>query len=179
MKMYEAFEKPVKDIYTIISIACRVDINVINQIKRTELAAIVSELEWLFTSPEEPNSKLKPLFWMHGIEYGFIPNFELLTVGEFADLDMYTLDGTYKNLSQIMRILYRPVVDRIGRQYNIVTYEDYNAHKDIMDDMPIDAALSAMVFFYAIEKKLVSTLEYYLSQHKIKTPSLKSGDGTE
>ena len=47
-------------------------------------------------------------FTFNGVEYGFIPNLNEITVGEFIDLDEYIKDG--KQLHKIAAILYRPCV---------------------------------------------------------------------
>lgn len=178
MEMQKSLKGDKKDIQRLVSIACRVDMAILKKLPQKSLKAILSELMWMFETPDLTANEFKPRFWMHGVEYGFIPNVDKITVGEFADLEHFVLKGTYENLPQIMAILYRPVVEGAVNQYAIADYDDYDIDLTKMMDMPVDVAIAAMVFFYNIENRLVHSLQYYLKTEGKHLKSIRNGDGT-
>ena len=120
-----------------------------------------------------PNKELSRVVEIDGIEYGFIPDFDELSLGEFVDLDNYLQDG-FNNLDKVFAVLYRPVVKRDGIKYTI---EDYDL-KDIIkrrklfsERMSIDTVYAALVFFCNIGRiHIESTLSYL--EEEIKSLSI-------
>lgn len=177
MEMQKALKGDSKDLQRLVSIACRLPLGVIKKVSQKSLKEIVAELSWMFEKPDLTKDKLIPRFWLHGIEYGFVPNVDKITVGEFADLEYFVLKGTYENLPQIMSIVFRPVVDAVGNQYSITPYDDYDIDLNLMNEMPVNVAISAMVFFYSIENKLVRSLQFYLKKVEKRVERMQSGGG--
>ena len=109
----------------------------------------------------------KPLlvkkFKMNNIEYGFIPMLEDMTFGEYVDLDTYI--GDFENIHKAMAVLYRPVKQTHKEKYLI---EDYiAADNDIMKDMPMDAVLSSILFFYHLGIDLSQVMLSYLQEEEM------------
>lgn len=122
------------------------------------LKEVYSELSIL--TSKQPSNYLKKVIEIEGIEYGMIPNFEDLTLGEFADLDNY-LQDSWNNLDKIFAVLYRPIVERKGDKYIIEDYtlKDIKDRRKIFSDrLSIDTAFGAMVFFYDIGSKLIENM---------------------
>ena len=93
-------------------------------------------------------------FKMNGKTYGFIPKLDDMTFGEYIDLDTYI--GDTANLHRAMAVLYRPVKQTYKEKYLI---EDYKGgESDIMKDMPMDAVLSSILFFYHLGIELSQTM---------------------
>tara|TARA_R110002049_G_scaffold63345_1_gene168496 strand:+ start:290 stop:940 length:651 start_codon:yes stop_codon:yes gene_type:complete len=89
-------------------------------------------------------------FYLNNIQYGFIPNLDEMTLGEYIDLDTYSAD--YDNIEVAMNVLYRPVKKKVLDKYTI---EDYNPdNKDKMLDMPMDAVISSLFFFLNLGMEL-------------------------
>ncbi len=84
-------------------------------------------------------------FKMGDTEFGFVPNLEDMTFGEYIDLDTYI--GDWKNIHKAMAVLYRPIEHKKGNKYTIQEYKGDNYH-DIMKYMPLDAVFGSIVFFY-------------------------------
>lgn len=103
-------------------------------------------------------------FKLNGIEYGFIPDLDNMTLGEYIDIDTYT--GDYGNIEVAMNVLYRPIIKKIKNKYII---EDYNPkNKDIILDMPMDAVVSSLFFFLNLGMELSEiTLSYLMKPQKI------------
>ena len=56
--------------------------------------------------------KLKQRFIMNGVEYGFIPNLDDMSLGEYVDLDTYI--SSWDNMHKAMAVLYRPIDASFG-----------------------------------------------------------------
>ena len=87
-------------------------------------------------------------FSLFGKDYGFHPNLDEITFGEFIDLEKYQYH--MDSLDKIMAILYRPIVRSMGDRYDI---EPYNADGDseVIKKMSAGTAIAALLFFIASE----------------------------
>lgn len=101
-------------------------------------------------------------FKMRGKEYGFIPNLDEMSLGEYVDLD--TFIGDTDNLHRAMSVLFRPVQNKYGSQYNIEDYTGEGA--EIMKEMPLDVAFGAMLFFYRLGMDLSEAMMNYLQEEE-------------
>lgn len=101
-------------------------------------------------------------FKMKGVEYGFIPNLDEMSLGEYVDLD--TFIGDTDNLHRAMAVLFRPVRNKYGSQYNIEDYTGDGA--ELMKDMPLDVAFGAMLFFYRLGMDLSEAMMNYLQEEE-------------
>jgi len=95
------------------------------------------------------------------VEFGLMPNFDKMTIGEYIDLNNYFTD--VDNLHKAMAVLYRPVVTRyIGKEnYRVVDYEGTDFFSKVMEDMPLGIALASRVFFYRLGMKLSNHILSY------------------
>lgn len=98
-------------------------------------------------------------FEFDGIEYGFIPKLDDITVGEFIDLDEYVKDA--KQLHKIAAILYRPVIKSNGKLYDIEKYEGTSKYADTMMKVDYKVILGAMVFFWNLGNSLLKNSVTY------------------
>ena len=127
-----------------------------------------------------PNNELSRVIEIDGIEYGYIPDFDELSLGEFVDLDNY-LQNSWNNLYKIFAVLYRPVIKRDGERYTIEEYsvKDINKRRELFKKrLSMDTIYGGLVFFYhigmtAIESMLSSLEEEKLSQSIIKSSQIK------
>ena len=148
----------------------------IMKIKAKSIKDITLVLTEMFTEKPE----LVKEFKMNGIDYGFIPNLEDMTFGEYVDLD--TFIGDANNLHRAMAVLYRPIIRKTKDKYLIQEYEaDDN---EIMKDMPMNAVLSSILFFYHLGMDLSKTMLNYLQEEENKDilqqlTLVENGDGTK
>ena len=115
-----------------------------------------------------------------GKEYGFVPNLEEMSFGEYIDLDSYLSD--MQQLHKTVGVLYRPIVKEKGDLYEI----EPDKGTDGYADFPLDVALGATLFFYRLSNKLLKDTQTSLEGEKkeslISQPpltSVESGDGME
>jgi hypothetical protein len=164
--------------HKMIEIFCNVELKYVTQFKRKQIIEIVTTINKLF----EKIPPLKQRFNLNGIEYGFIPNLDDISQGEYMDLDNYIVD--IADLHRAMAVMYRPVTSKIKEKYLIEPYEGSDIYADKMLDAPLDVALSARVFFYHLGNELLkSTLTYLEANPQIqllmsKHNLVKDGDGT-
>ena len=142
-----------------IEIFCGIRSDLILKMKATSIRDITNVLSEMFK--ETP--PLVKEFTMNGVDYGFIPNIEDMTFGEYVDLDTYI--GDFDNIEKAMGVLYRPIIQRYSNKYLI---EEYKGDKsDLMKDMPMDAVLGSIVFFYHLGMDLSRTMLSYLQEEEM------------
>ena len=95
---------------------------------------------------------------MNGVEYGFIPDLDELSLGEYIDLDGNI--SKWEQMHIAMNVLYRPIKNSKAGKYNIVDY-DVNNPED-MKDMPLGAAIGSVFFFYNLGMELSKHTILYL-----------------
>jgi len=157
-----------------IEIFCNISLVDVMKLKLSDVNGICSILSDMFN--EKP--ALRRRFFLDGVEYGFVPNLEDISFGEYVDLDNYLSD--WEMMDKAMGVLYRPIKTKYGERYSI---EEYNASDTgVMKDMPLDAALGAVLFFYHLGIDLSMIMMNYL-EHKEETALQQylnlagSGDG--
>tara|TARA_B110000285_G_C14806649_1_gene459997 strand:- start:33 stop:683 length:651 start_codon:yes stop_codon:yes gene_type:complete len=142
----------------IIEIFCKVKLEDVMQIKFNDSEYIVNTLTEMFE--QKPNLVTK--FKLNNKEYGFHPQLDDLTLGEYIDLD--TFIGDWENIEKAMAVLYRPVVNRLKDKYTI---EEYKVGRDAeILDMPMDAVLSSIFFLWNLGLDLSKTMMNYLDKEE-------------
>ena len=108
-------------------------------------------------------------FEIDGVEYGFIPNLDNITAGEWIDIENYQSSTDYAD--RLVSILYRPI-KRSFKFWKKDYYEieDYKGTNDKLRQAPLEVYLGAMVFFYHLGKTL---LEHIDTSIKTLTPKQK------
>ena len=168
-----------------ISILSDIPKKVINELSVENIAVILKRIAYL---QEKDNSKLKKIFKLNDIEYGFHPNLEEITLGEYADIETYLKNGIENNLTKLMAVLYRPVTERDGNNYSIEAYGTSNSRMraEKFKKMKASDVNNALVFFWILGKELLIALQQFLMEqnqeilNKVQMNSLQtSGAGLE
>ena len=158
----------------IIEIFCKVRLEDVMQIKFNDSEFIVNTLTEMFE--QKPNLVTK--FKLNNKVYGFHPQLDDLTLGEYIDLD--TFIGDWENIEKAMAVLYRPIVNKLKDKYTI---EEYKVGADeVMLDMPMDAVLSSIFFLWNLGLDLSKTMMNYLDKEETQAltqflNSQPNGDG--
>jgi len=133
---------------------------------------------------EQINEVLKQKVYFNPIykNYGFIPNFDKCTTGEYTDLERYISD--YENYHRAMAVMFRPITKKLLGKYTIEPYNGTDAYCDEMLNVPVTYLLGAMVFFWNLNTDLLAATNVYLQQPKIMSEisgnlSDKSGVGIQ
>ena len=157
----------------IIEIFCKVQLDEVLRLRFNDSEFIVKTLTEMF----EQKPKLVKTFKLDKV-YGFHPQLDDLTLGEYIDLD--TFIGDWENIEKAMAVLYRPVVNKLKDKYII---EDYKVGKDQeILDMPMDAVLSSIFFLWNLGIDLSKAMMNYLDKEQTEAltqylTSQPNGDG--
>ena len=159
----------------LVEIFCKVPEVVVRNMKATDIAEICEIINTMFDTEHQLINR----FRLKGIDYGFIPELDDMSFGEYIDLDTFISDND--NLHRAVNVLFRPIEYKRGNRYKI---KDYNPDtSETAKDFPLDAVLGAIVFFYSLGKDLSMVMlnsldsknEKALAQHLISHPN---GDGS-
>jgi hypothetical protein len=112
----------------------------------------------------QKEGKLKHKITMHGIDYGFHPNLEAITIGEYADIEQYVTNGLEENMHNIMAVLYRPIVEEDKDNYTITAYDSdkFEERAEVFKKMKAKDVNSALVFFWTLGNELLTILPQFL-----------------
>ncbi len=97
-------------------------------------------------------------FELDGVKYGFIPNLDTITAGEWIDIENYQSSAEFAD--RLVSILYRPI-KRSLKFWNKDYYsiEEYKGTNDKLRKAPLEVYLGAMVFFYHLGKTLLEHID--------------------
>ena len=158
-----------------IEIFCKVPKEVVRSMKASDITEICTIINAMF----DVEHILINRFELNGVEYGFIPDLENISFGEYVDLD--TFMGEDDNLHRAMNVLYRPIDLKQGQRYTLKEYDpDTNEQAK---DYPLNACFGAMVFFYNLGKDLSTAILNSSSKQNEENlvrflASQPNGDGT-
>ena len=133
-----------------IQVFCKVNLEQVMRLKLSDSESIVKIISDMF----EEKPALVKKFKIGKTEYGFHPELDAMTLGEYIDLDTFISD--WDNIEKAMNVLYRPVLVSVKERYSI---EDYNIDTaSDMLDMPMDAVMSAVFFLWNLGIELSTAM---------------------
>ncbi len=158
-----------------IEIFCGIPLSDSYKIKMSSVRAIVDILVDLLQSKPDHVERFK----IGETEFGFIPDLDEMSLGEYIDLDNNA--SQWENMHIAMNVLYRPIkTSKLGK-YNI---EDYNVkNPEAMKDMPLGAAIGSLFFFYNLGIELANHTILYSNSpaemgiYQDQLTSIENGDG--
>ena len=157
LEQYQKFEKlnteENKDssflLQKMIEIFCNLNLRDVANIKYKSVQEITKHLNKVF----DVKTDLTPTFKLGGIEFGFIPVLDDMTLGEYIDLDTYL--GDWENMDKAMNVLYRPITVNNKNRYNIEDYKESD-NTEIFKDMPLDIVMGSLVFFLEFKQGVIT-----------------------
>ena len=134
----------------------------IKELSLSDVAVIMSKVGELQTKQD---TKLKRIITINDIEYGFHPDLDSISLGEYADIEQFIKNGIDKQLPELMSVLYRPVKLKKNDIYIIDSYDgDIRLRAEEMKQMSAEQVQSALVFFYTLGKVLSEIMPLYLME---------------
>lgn len=186
LKQYQQFLKVASDNdennflqQKIVQIFCGVELKYVNAMKQKDVNDIANSILNLLNK----KPKLINRFKIGSLEFGFIPNLDEMTNGEYIDLDTYIVD--WQNMHRAMAVLYRPITKTQKERYLIEPYVSSITYAEVMEHAPLDVVISAVVFFWDLGKELLRSTANYLAHSRevqnilSKHSSVNGGVGTE
>jgi hypothetical protein len=132
-------------------------------LKQLELKHIVLMLEKLSHLQSQEDTTLKNIIEINGVEYGFMPDLDSISLGQYADIETFIKNGIDKNLPELMAVLYSPIKLKKNDIYIIEPYDgDIRLRAEEMKQMSATQVHSALVFFYHFGSVLLTTLQLSL-----------------
>ena len=117
----------------------------------------------IITKAFEEKPKLIRRFDLLGVDMGFEPQLETISLGAYIDVEDNISD--WQKMHKAMAALYRPVNFKSKDKYTIAPYEPSEDVSALMKEMPLDVAMSAMVFFLRFREGVTeSYTELYTEQ---------------
>ena len=158
--------------HKMVEIFCNIDLKDIAKVRYTDVQVVIAQINEAFNVKH----KLIKTFKLGGVEFGFIPVLDDMTLGEYVDLDENISD--WDKMHKAMSVLYRPVTIKKGERYQI---EDYDGIKydDVLKHMPLDVVMGAMVFFYHLNRELLQTTLNFLQREAENTLTIQQRETLE
>lgn len=142
-----------------IEIFCNVDFKDVLKIPLGEAEKVLTIINKAFD--EKPD--IIRHFKLLNVDMGFIPNLERISLGEYIDVENNIVD--WQTMHKAMAVLYRPVNFRSKEKYTIAPYEPSDEVSELMKEMPLDVAMSSMVFFYDLGMELLKAIPTYIQKN--------------
>ena len=161
-----------------VEIFCNVPLIIVSKMSYKDVKNYAARIMSFF----EDKPQLRKIHTMGDVEYGFIPNLEEISLGEYVDIDESIND--WEKMHTTMAVLYRPIKSRRKDKYNIEEYEGTSDSEHRMKGLTMDVVLGALFFFYHLGIELSIALTPSLMQLEENTTlvqpqtSEESGDGT-
>jgi len=131
-----------------IEIFCDLDLKDVAKIPFSDAQDIYKDLVDVLNEEAD----FQPIINVNGTDFGFIPNLNEITLGEFVDLDNYLLST--KDLDKAMAVLYRPITWRHKDLYRIEEYDNPDKYREVLSKESVSYATGAVVFFYRLSNEL-------------------------
>jgi hypothetical protein len=169
LSQYQAFLKIAKDNDDVefmnqkmVQTFCNIDLKDVAEIKYKDVLQITASLGKMF---DVKSHRFINRFKLGGVEFGFIPDLDDMTFGEYTDLDSYI--GDWDNMHKAMAVLFRPITKKgLNNTYEIEKYNGSITYSDVMKHAPLDVVFGANVFFYNLGNELLKSTMNYLENNK-------------
>jgi hypothetical protein len=168
LSQYQAFLKIAKDNDDVefmnqkmVQTFCNIDLKDVAEIKYKDVLQITASLGKMF---DVKSHRFINRFKLGGVEFGFIPDLDDMTFGEYTDLDSYI--GDWDNMHKAMAVLFRPITKKgLNNTYEIEKYNGSITYSDVMKHAPLDVVFGANVFFYNLGNELLKSTMNYLENN--------------
>ena len=165
-----------------IEIFCGLKMKDVVKVKWSDVKSLTLHLNEIFKA----KPKFQATFKIKDMEFGFIPNLEDMSFGEYIDLESNI--SNVETFHKAMAVMYRPITKKVKDRYEIFEYKGTDEFSDVMKYASLDVVLGATVFFSTLGSDLVqhtlTSLETEIQKNpKIMTLAkernlIKDGDGT-
>jgi hypothetical protein len=125
------------------------------------------EIVSLIDKALETEHEFQQTFFIKDVEFGFIPNLDKITAGEFIDIEKY--QSNIEDLHKLMAVLFRPINKKDAfNNYAIQTYKGTEQFSEIMKLMPLSAVNGALVFFSSLSNELLIYIQKFTNQEQVR-----------
>ena len=111
-----------------------------------------------------------------GQKFGFIPNMEEMSIGEYIDIENYLKD--VQDWHKFMAVCYRPITVNVKDTYEIEEYDGSEKYADLMKHASFGDAYAVVLFFWSLAKDLLDVTMNSLGEES-KTMTEESGQDSD
>ena len=159
---------------------CKFPLEYIQQLNIDTYIAIKGDLINFFNNIDLP---LQKFITIGGVEYGFEPDLSRMAYGAYVDISKYETFEINEKWAEIMSILYRPVIKKTGKLYDIKAY-DATIDGDTFMDVSMDIHFGTLFFLKTLLKDLLKDTQKSLTgltglPQNIKSVLEKNGNLTQ
>lgn len=156
-----------------ISICTNKSVEQLRTMPQKLIEAAQAHIDGLLT---QETARFEKVVQIDGKRYGFIPDWDAFTAGEWIDMETY-LSDFWKNAHKIVSVLYREVTYELGDRYEI---RKYTAKEDasIFEEMSAELVSGMLLFFWTTRNELLHSMKSSLLEVAARAiQSAKNGDG--
>lgn len=152
--------------FKMVCIFCELPEVIVENTSKQSYDSIISDLNKIFDFDKDKLPFINKVRY-NGLEYGFIPNMDNITVKEQADADGYLKD--WQQVDKLMGVLYRPIKTKNKNTYLI---EDYKAGESL--DFTMDIVFGAYFFLQNLYLDLLSCIPNFIKAEVNQDPKLRN-----
>ena len=149
-----------------IELFCGIELKDVIKIKASDISDMVQHFNKLFFGKQ----KFEHRFKIGDLEFGFVPDLENISWGEYIDIERNLTD--WDTMHKAMAAMYRPITKRKGEKYEIEEYNGTANYSDVMKYAPLNVVFGASVFFWTLENELLTATLNYLENEVMKDKNL-------
>jgi len=159
---------------------CKFPLEYIQQLNIDTYIAIREDLIKFFNNIDLP---LQKFITINGVEYGFEPDLSRMAYGAYVDISKYETFEINEKWAEIMSILYRPLIKKTGKLYDIKAYDGTIDGEPFMN-VSMDIHFGTLFFLKTLLKDLLKDTQKSLTgltglPQNIKSVLEKNGNLTQ
>jgi uncharacterized protein YecA (UPF0149 family) len=153
-----------------IEIFCGITLKDVVKMKLTSLNELIAHFTQLFSEKPKFKNRFKIQSEEGEIEFGFIPELEQISFGEYVDLESHLTN--WDSYHKAMAVMYRPIIKTRKDKYDVLPYEPNKDFQELMKFAPLDVVIASSVFFWNLGSELLTATLNYLENEMKKNKKL-------
>ena len=155
-----------------VSIFGNVGISTLKKMELSNYDIAVNHINQLF----EQQPTFRHTITIAGQKFGFIPNMEEMSIGEYIDIENYLKDT--QDWHKFMAVCYRPITVNVQDTYEVEEYDGSDKYADLMKHASFGDTYAVVLFFWSLAKDLLDVTMNSLELES-KTMTEESGQDSD
>lgn len=152
-----------------ISICFDIDPQEIRTLSLSDFRDLQSKMSFL---SQDPETEVVNIIEVDGVEYGLIPDMNVITAGEFIDAEQFKLNAM-DNLHNLVALIYRPITKKLpSGEYEIDLHKTQGFERRanlFKEKVSIQIVLGSVLFFSLLATELSTNFLTSLHQKMMET----------